>query len=35
MERDIGPIKKDIEGLMGDVENLLARDKGRKIEEAE
>lgn len=34
-ERDIGPKKQAINALMGDVENMLERDKGRKLEEAE
>jgi len=34
-ERDILPIRQAIQGLLGDVENMLERDKGRKIDEAE
>lgn len=34
-ERDILPIRQAIQGLQGDVENMLERDKGRKIDEAE
>lgn len=34
-ERDILPKKQAIQSLMGDVENMLERDKGRKVDEAE
>jgi len=35
MERDILPKRQAIQSLMGDVENMLERDKGRKVDEAE
>lgn len=35
MQRDIQPKKTAIEALMGDVESMLERDKGRKVDEAE
>lgn len=35
MDRDTLPKKKDIQSLMGDVENMLERDKGRKVDECE
>lgn len=34
-EREILPKKQAIEALTGDVENMLERDKGRKVDEAE
>ena len=33
--KDIGDLRQAIQGLLGDVDNMLERDKGRKIDEAE
>ena len=34
-DRDIIPKKEAIDGLLGDVDKMLERDKGRKVDEAE